>query len=410
MTGKDEMRDTLASVADAPVGKFDLVLRGGRLFDPGLGLDATGDLAFREGRIAAIGARLDVEEARKVVDVRGRIVVPGLVDLHTHVYWGATGLGVNAESLCCRSGTTTFVDAGSAGAGNFAGFRRFVAESSRLHILAFLNISYAGIFGFGPGLWVGENWDLRLVDRDECARAIEANRDLIVGVKVRIGAEAGGPSGLAPLEVALEVAERLRVPIMAHVDMPPPSLAEVLARLRPGDVWTHCLRGAPNAAVTAAGDLDNDVLAARKRGVLFDVGHGFGSFSFKTARRMFEEGIYPDSISSDVHAFSVDGPARDLLHVASKFLSLGMPLADVVSRISSAPARCIGRPDLGRLAVGGTGDAVVLNEEGGCFEFVDSQGELLVGERRLQADLVVVDGAVWEPGQSAPGSFETGAR
>jgi dihydroorotase len=276
------MQDIPVSAKDTPVGAFDLVLQGGRLLDPESGLDAVGDVAFRDGRIAAIGARLDVEGARKVVDVRDRIVAPGLVDLHTHVYWGATGLGVDAESLCCRSGTTTFVDAGSAGAGNFAGFRRYVAESTRLNILAFLNVSYAGIFGFGPGLWVGENWDLRLVDRDECARAVESNRDLVVGIKVRIGAEAGGPSGLVPLELALEVAERMRVPIMAHVDMPPPTLAEVLARLRPGDVWTHCFRGPPNAAISAAGELEEGVLAARKRGVLLDVGHGFGSFSFGT--------------------------------------------------------------------------------------------------------------------------------
>lgn len=404
------MQDIPVSADDAPVDAFDLVLRGGRLFDPESGLDAVGDLAFRDGRIAVIGGRLDAEGARKVVDVRGSIVTPGLVDLHTHVYWGATGLGVDAESLCCRSGTTTFVDAGSAGAGNLAGFRRYVAESTRLKILAFLNVSYAGIFGFGPGLWVGENWDLRLVDRDECARAVEANRDLVVGIKVRVGAEAGGPSGLVPLELALEVAERLRVPIMAHVDMPPPTLAEVLARLRPGDVWTHCFRGPPNAAISAAGELEQDVLAARKRGVLLDVGHGFGSFSFGTARRLIAEGVYPDSISSDVHAFSVDGPARDLLHVASKFLNLGVPLADIVSRISSAPARCIGRPDLGRLVVGGTGDAVVLSEEEGRFEFVDSQGEVVVGERRLRADRVVVDGALWEQGHAAPGEPGSGAR
>jgi dihydroorotase len=404
------MQDERQPTTTTPVGAYDLVLTGGRLLDPGSGLDARGDLAFRGGRIAALGARLDTGGARRVVDASGRIIVPGLVDLHTHVYWGATGLGVNAETLCCRSGTTTFVDAGSAGAGNFAGFRRYVAESTRLRILAFLNVSYAGIFGFGPGLWVGENWDLRLVNRDECARAVEANRDLVVGIKVRIGAEAGGPSGLVPLDAALEVAERLRVPVMAHVDMPPPTLPEVLARLRPGDVWTHCFRAPPNAALSAAGGIDREVLAARKRGVLFDVGHGFGSFSFATARRLVAEGLYPDSISSDVHAFSVDGPARDLLHVASKFLNLGMPLAEVVRRVSSAPARCIGRPELGRLADGGRGDAVVLSEEDGRFEFVDSQGEVLVGERRLRADCVIVDGTVWEPGQSARVSHGPGPR
>lgn len=381
---------------------FDLVLQGGRLLDPAAKSDAATDVAFRDGRVAAIGRGIAGERARRIIDVGGGIVVPGLVDLHTHVYWGATGLGVSAESVCCRSGTTTFVDAGSAGAGNFAGFRRFVAESTRLRILAFLNVSYAGIFGFGSNLWVGECWDLRLLDRDECLRTVQANRDLIVGIKVRIGAEAGGPNGLRPLEIARDIADRLDLPIMTHVDMPPPSVIDVLSLLRPGDVWTHCFRGPPNSMVSAAGDLDTDILAARKRGVLFDVGHGFGSFSFAVARRMIAERIYPDSISSDVHAFNVNGPARDLLHVASKFLCLGMPLEDVVGRISSAPACCIGRPELGRLAVGAPGDAVVLREECGTFEFVDSHGERLVGERRLRADTIVVNGAVWQRGSESP--------
>lgn len=395
MNRESSQTDSPPDTADVP---FDLVLRGGRLLDPGTRLDVVTDLAFHDGKVAAIGPGIATNRTREVLDVRGKIVVPGLVDLHTHVYWGATGLGVSAESVCCRSGTTTFIDAGSAGAGNFAGFRRFIVDSTNLRILAFLNVSYAGIFGFGPNLWVGECWDLRLLDDHECVRAVEANRDLIVGIKVRIGAEAGGSSGLRPLEIARGIADRLALPIMAHVDMPPPSIADVLAMLRPGDVWTHCFRGPPNAAVSADGRLEDEGLAARRRGVLFDVGHGFGSFSFATAKRMIAEGVYPDSISSDVHAFSADGPARDLLHVASKFLNLGMPLEDVVRRISSAPARCIGRPELGRLSVGGVGDAVVLSEEGGAFEFVDSHGARLVGDRRLAVDTIVVDGVVWHPG------------
>lgn len=392
----------VASVSDRR--PFDLLLRGGRLLDPKSGIDSVADIAFRDGLVVEMGADLAENPAREIRDVSGKLVVPGLVDLHAHVFWGATGLGVDAETVCCRSGTTTFVDAGSAGAGNLDGFRRFIAEPTRLGILAFLNISYAGIFGFGPGLWVGECWDLRLLDRDACVRAAEKNRDLVVGIKVRIGAEAGGTSGLRPLEMARDAADRLGLPIMAHVDMPPPDLADVLRLLRPGDIWTHCFRGPPNSAVMADGQPERDVLAARARGVLFDVGHGFGSFSFAAARRLIADRIFPDSISSDVHAFSVDGPARDLLHVASKFLNLGMSVEDVVRRISSSPADSIGRSDLGRLRIGGKGDAVVLTEEFGRFDFVDSLGESLVGERRLVVDQVVVDGALWRSGEppSAP--------
>lgn len=392
------MRSAAESSREARAEPFDLVLKGGRVLDPTAQTDTVTDVAFRGGKVVAIETDIARDRSHQVIDARGKIVVPGLVDLHTHVYWGATGLGVKAESVCCRSGTTTFVDAGSAGAGNFAGFRQFVVEATRLNVLAFLNVSYAGIFGFGSNLWVGECWDLRLLDRDECLQAVEANRDVIVGIKVRLGAEAGGPSGLKPLEIAREIADRLGLPIMAHVDMPPPTLPDVMGLLRPGDIWTHCFRAPPNAIVAASGDLEGDVLAAHRRGVKFDVGHGFGSFSFAVARRMIAEGIYPDSISSDVHAFNVDGPARHVLHVASKFLSLGMPLEDVISRITAAPAQCIGRPELGRLMVGGRGDAVILADEDGPCEFIDSQGERLVGERQLRADTIVVSGAVWSSG------------
>jgi dihydroorotase len=356
------------------------------------------DVAFRNGQVAAVRQGISGDGARQVLDVSGKVVVPGLVDLHTHVYWGATALGVDAQSVCRHSGTTTFVDAGSAGAGNFAGFRRFIVERTNLNILAFLNVSYAGIFGFGANLWVGECGDLRLLDREECQRTIEANRDIIVGIKVRVGEEASGPHGLTPLRVARDIADQLDLPIMAHVDMPPPTLTEVLALLRPGDVWTHCFRGPPNAMVTESGAVEEDILAARKRGILFDVGHGFGSFSFDVARQMIGVGVYPDSISSDVHAFNVDGPAHDILHVASKFLSLGMSLEDVVSRISLAPANCIGKKNLGRLALGSKADAIVLHEEHGAFRFVDSHGKALIGERRLRADTIIVDGTVWHDG------------
>src|ERR1700746_1557701 len=226
----------------------DLVLRGGRVIDPASGRDETGDIAFGDGKVTAVGHDL-AASATEIVDARGLLVVPGLIDLHTHVYWGGTSLGVDAAEVAQRSGTTTFADAGSAGPGNFHGFRRHVIEPSPLRIIPYLNISFPGIFAFSASVMVGECADLRLLDPRECVRVIRANRDLIAGVKVRVGRNAGGGSGPAPLDVALEVAEETGLPVMAQLHHPTPSRLEVLARLHRGDILTHCFRPFPNAPV-----------------------------------------------------------------------------------------------------------------------------------------------------------------
>src|SRR5262249_15710406 len=258
------------------------------------GRDETTDIAFGDGKVAAVGHDLPRGE---VVDARGLLVVPGLIDLHTHVYWGGTSLGVDAAEVAQRSGTTTFVDAGSAGPGNFHGFRRHVIEPSPLRIIPYLNISFPGIFALSATVAVGECADLRLLDPRECVRVIAANRDLIAGVKVRVGRNAGGASGAAPLDIALEVAEETGLPVMAHLDNPPPSRLEVLSRLRRGDILTHCFRPFPNAPVEGDGRIREEVLEARRRGVIFDIGHGSGSFGFRTAEAMLAAGFAPDVIS-----------------------------------------------------------------------------------------------------------------
>ena len=374
----------------------DLLLRGGRVVDPAKGRDEVTDIAFAGGKVAAVGHDLPRETA-EIVDARGLIVVPGLIDLHTHVYWGGTSLGVDAALVAQRSGTTTFVDAGSAGPGNFLGFRRHVIEPSPLRILPFLNVSFPGIFAFSTTVMVGEAADLRLIDPRECVRVINAHRDLIVGVKVRVGRGAGGASGIAPLDMALEVAEEVGLPVMAHLDHPPPSRLEVLSRLRRGDVITHCFRPFPNAPVRADGAVREEVLEARRRGVVFDIGHGGGSFGFRTAEHMLEAGFPPDVISSDVHALSIDGPAFDQLVTMSKFLVLGVELGTVIRAATQAPAAALGRADLGHLAVGAIGDASILELVEGQFDYRDVLGELRRGDRRLTARGVVVAGRWWHP-------------
>src|SRR5947207_3875748 len=375
---------------------LDLILKGGRVIDPANGRDDVADIGFGEGRVAAVGSDLPLRGS-ETVDARGLIVVPGLIDLHTHVYWGGTSLGVDAAELAPRSGTTTFVDAGSAGPGNFPGFRRHVIERSPLRILPYLNVSFPGIFAFAATVMVGENSDLRLIDPRECVRVISANRDLIVGVKVRVGRGAGGASGIAPLDMALEVAEEVGLPVMAHLDHPPPSRLEVLSRLRRGDVITHCFRPFPNAPVRAEGQIREEVLEARRRGVVFDIGHGGGSFGFRTAEAMLEAGFLPDVISSDLHALSINGPAFDQLVTMSKFLALGMELGQIIARATAAPATALGRGDLGHLGVGRIGDASVLELAEGEFEFRDVLGESRGGRQALAARGLVVGGRLWQP-------------
>ena len=382
----------------------DLVLRGGRVIDPASGRDEIVDIAFGEGKVIEIGHDLR-DNGAEVVDARGLLVVPGLIDLHTHVYWGGTSLGVDAAKVARRSGTTTFVDAGSAGPGNFHGFRRHVIEPSPLRIIPYLNVSFPGIFAFSAAVMVGECADLRLLDPRECVRVINANRDLIAGVKVRVGRNAGGASGVAPLEIALEVAEETGLPVMAHLDNPPPSRLEVLSRLRRGDVLTHCFRPFPNAPVHGDGRIREEVFEARRRGVIFDIGHGGGSFGFRTAEAMLAAGFLPDVISSDVHTLSINGPAFDQLVTMSKFLCLGMQLVDVVQASTAAPAAALGRADIGRLETGSIGDAAVIELAEGEFDYRDVLGESRAGRWRLKIRGLVVGGRWWHPSQSAAPSF-----
>lgn len=375
----------------------DLILKGGHVIDSSQGLDAVMDVAFKDGRVAEIGPNL-ATPAAETRNVSGRIVTPGLIDMHSHVYWGATSLGVDAETIARRSGTTTFVDAGSAGAGNFAGLRKFIIEPSAPRIFAYLNISFPGIFAFSKNVMMGECEDLRLLDSRECLSLAEQHLDLIVGIKARVGARAGGSSGLAPLLLAIEVAEELGLPVMAHIDFPPPGRKEVLDALRPGDVLTHCFRPFPNAPVTRGERIREDILDARRRGIIFDIGHGFGGFAFKSARPMLAEGILPDVISSDVHVLCCDGPAHDLLAVMSKFMALGMPLVEVIRAATANPARAMRRAELGTLAVGTAGDATILELADKRMDHIDVSGEVITTEQNLVSRGMVLRGKWWAQG------------
>lgn len=246
---------------------YDLVLKGGRVIDPANGIDRVADVAFEGDGVAAVADSLNGADER---DVSGLIVCPGLIDLHTHVYWGGTSLGVDAMEYCRQSAVTTAVDTGSAGPGNFAGFRSHVIDVSPVRIIAYLHVSHAGIFGFSNRVMVGESEDIRLMDPITAAEVADANRDVIVGIKVRLGRHASGIHGFTPFEYALQVAEQVGMPMMVHIDEPPPSYEEVVERLRPGDVLTHCFRPFPNTPLAPDGSVKPDVLAGR-------VAHGAGT-------------------------------------------------------------------------------------------------------------------------------------
>jgi dihydroorotase len=391
---RDLRRSCLHNTKHPRIMPFDLVLQKGRVIDPSQGIDRVTDVAFADGKVAAIGDGLDTTGA-DIRDVSGKIVTPGLIDLHTHVYWGGTSLGVDAEDYARQSAVTTSVDTGSAGPGNFPGFRKHVIEPSAVRILAYLHVSFAGIYAFSNRIMVGESHDMRLMAAQDAFEVADANRDVIVGIKVRIGRHASGDSGIAPLDIALQVSDELGMPMMVHIDEPPPSYEAVVDRLRPGDVLTHCFRPFPNAPIDGRGKIKPEVIAARERGVIFDIGHGMGSFAWKTGRAMLEQGFAPDTISSDVHALCINGPAFDQVTTLSKFLNLGMPLGDVIAASTINAAKALGRPELGTLKPGSTGDASILSIRQGSFPLEDSRAQVVTANERIFADGVVVAGRWW---------------
>lgn len=375
----------------------DLILTGGHVIDTSQGIDRVTSVAFKDGVVHAIGDNIEGGPGTDIRDVSGRIVTPGLIDLHTHVYDGGTSLGINAEEFCRTSAVTTAVDTGSAGPGNFAGFRDHVIRPSRVRILAYLHVSHAGIPYFSQNVMIGESEDIRKMDPRAAAEVADANRDTIVGIKIRLGRHASGQQGMSPFEFAIQTAEEVGMPMMVHIDEPPPSYEEVISRMRPGDVLTHCFRPFPNSPITVQGTVKKAVLDARERGILFDIGHGKGSFSFKTARAMLANGFLPDTISSDVHTLCIEGPAFDQVTTLSKFLCMGVDLPTVIKLSTETAGMALQRPELGTLKPGSPGDASILSVDEGAFEYVDVLGEVMTGDRKINARGAVVAGAWFHP-------------
>jgi dihydroorotase len=360
----------------------ELLIAGGTVIDPASGLHDRRDVLIANGRIADVGPGLAVSSsADDTIDATDLLVVPGLVDLHVHVYWGVADLSVEADRTCLGRGVTTVVDAGSAGANTFPGFRRSVAEASTGRVLAYLNISATG--QIDPVF--GELHDLRFVDPERAAAVAVANSDLVVGFKVRVSEQLAGPNGLIGLDRALEAGRATGLPVMVHIGGTAFPIEEALDRLRPDDVVTHAYTGwQPGGIVTDAGRVMPSAIAARARGVRFDVGHGAGSFTWPIAEAAMADGFRPDTISSDLHRFNLAGPVHDLATTLSKFLLLGLSLDEVIAMATTAPATALGRGNrLGTLAVSAEADVTILRLEEGRFDLTDSAGATREARQRL---------------------------
>ena len=368
---------------------FDLLIKGGEVVDPAAGLSGVLDVGIVGDRIAAVERELPTEGAGLVIDASGQYVTPGLIDLHTHAYWGVSYWGIEADPVAARTGVTTWLDVGSSGAYSFPGFRRYVAEANQARVLALLNISYVGLIG--P--------TFELANLDYCnvplaVRTVEANRDIAVGIKARIDANTTRGTGLEPLRRAREAADQLELPLMVHIGLAPPFLAEIFSLLRPGDILTHCFTGAPNRIVDQDGKIYDYVKRLWDQGLILDIGHGTGSFSYETTEAVLAAGLLPDVISSDIHQMSVQGPMYDLPTVMSKFLNLGLSLSQVVERTTTRPAKVIRRPDLGTLQPGAVADVAVFGLENGDYTFYDVSMNPRKGTQRLVNKATIIGGKV----------------
>jgi dihydroorotase len=376
----------------------DLHIRGARLIDPGQNLDERRDVAFHRGRVAALAPSLDDQPAAEVIDARGLILAPGMIDLHVHVYPGVSHYGIDPDPKCVMRGATTAVDAGSAGALTFGGLRRYIIETSATRLFALLNISCIGmVTGAESDPAIGELEDLRHLSVPAAVRCVEAHRDVILGIKIRLSDNlaAGGKNEMPALLLAREAAAATGLPIMVHTPRSTLGLPAILAELRKGDIITHTYHARASGILHPSGEILPEVRGAVERGILFDVGHGQGSFSYEVARTALKQGFMPHTISSDLHRYNLDGPVYDLATTVSKFLYLGLELPEALRKVTSVPAAVIHHEqELGTLRVGAAGDAVVFRECLGKRPLPDSMGRVEEVGRWIEPVVVVRAGRV----------------
>jgi dihydroorotase len=385
-----------------PDDKFDLVIKGGEVLDPSQSLRGRRDIGIRYGVIEAVEPAIPAARALRSIDAGGKLVTPGLIDLHCHVYPYGSAIGIPADELIAHQCTTTCVSAGDAGANNFAGFRRFIVAQTRTRLYAFVHIANVGLTPFP----LPELYNLDFAQVEACARAVAENADIAIGVKVRMSENVIARNGAEPLRRAIRASEMAGTGgrVMAHIGGVEnvALMAEILDLLRPGDILTHSYSGAPNLAgaftnIVQDGRLLPAALAAKRRGVVFDIGHGGGSFDYTVAEAAIAQGCPPDTISSDIHVVSGNTPGMPYLTwVMSKFLGLGFTLEQVVAMATVNPAKVINRaPKLGTLQIGAPGDIAIMELVEGPVSFVDTRNNARNGRAYLKPVQTVTAGVVF---------------
>jgi len=388
--------------APAPIGfnpadptlKFDLVIANGDVMDPSQRLRTKADVAVKNGQVAAITPGIAADRAVQRIDAGGRLLTPGLIDLHTHLM-PHIGIGLPADELVGITAVTTAISAGDAGANTFGAFTHWARPQTRTRLYAFVHIASIGLAG---GLAPGEMLNIDYAIVDACAKTVAENADIVLGVKVRITDSVVGQNGLEPLRRAVRAATMAgpQFRVMCHIGAAPGSMSDLLDLLRPGDILTHAYSGAGNNIVQN-GQLLAAAKAAKQRGVVFDVGHGGGSFDFTVCEPAIQQGGTVDTISSDIHAVSINTPGYPTLpNVMSKFLALGMPLEEVVARATWEPAKIVGRvPGLGTLQMGAPADISIFDLVDGPVDFVDTRNNKRAGTKKLVPWLTVKGGRPW---------------
>jgi dihydroorotase len=398
-----------ARAAMGPDDKFDLIIKGGDVLDPSQGLRARRDIGIRYGLIEAVEADIPAERGLRVLEAGAKLVTPGLVDLHTHVYPYGSAIGIPADELVAHQGTTTCVSAGDAGANNFAAFRRHIVAQTRTRLYAFVHIANMGLTPFP----VAELYNIDFAQVDACARTVAENADMAIGVKVRMSENVIAKHGTEPLKRAILACEKAGTgaKIMVHIGGVETRelMTQILDLLRPRDVLTHAYSGAPNIAgaftnIVQDGKLIPAALAAKQRGVIFDVGHGGGSFDYTVAEAAIAQGCPPDTISSDIHVFSGNTPGMPYLTwVMSKFLGLGYTLEQVIAMATVNPARVIDRaPKLGTLQIGAPADVSIMELVEGPVTFVDTRNNTRAGRAYLKPVHTVTAGVPFGRPYNAP--------
>ena len=377
---------------------YDWLIKGGRVIDPANDIDGFMDVALCAGRIVAVEADLNVDDAQQVYDASDKLVVPGLVDIHVHGYNHVTPLGIDADHYCLGRGVTTAVDAGSAGACTFPGFRVYAVEPATTRLLGFLNISLAGLAvgGKSDGTSAGELDGRAFINAPACIETIEANRDILVGVKVRLSRAIAedGKNEPEAYRAALEAAAAVKLPLMVHRAFSVVPYEECPGKMMAGDIYTHCFHGFENTIADVDGTGVHQAMRdARARGVLHDIGHGAGAFNWTAAELCAGEEFWPDVISTDMHSLTCNGPAYDMPTVMTKLLYLGMPLPELIEASTLSAAEAIRWEDrIGTLGVGREADVTVLSLDEVDVELEDCQGQMRRVEQRLRAI------AVWRAG------------